>query len=208
MVGKNIIVNGISYKVIKIIGKGQAGYSYLLEMNNDYFVLKQFHNEINLKKTVLEKYNDEINIYNMLLDIGILMPKLIYSNSKEHYLIKEYIDGYTLAEIVGKGLLNERHIIQIFKMCKKIYKHGLNLDYFPTNFVEKDDILYYIDYGCDKYTDDWNFENNGIYFLANTVGIAKFIEDGNYEALVNNGKPHKSGFESTVKNWLELKKIM
>jgi len=96
-------------------------------------------------------------------------------------------------------MLNEKHIIQILIMCEKIYAKNFMLDYFPTNFVEKNDILYYIDFGCGKYTDDWNFENNGIYFLANTLGIAKFLKDGKYRDLVgNDGKPHKNGFENKV----------
>jgi len=205
MVKDEIVADGILYKIIKLIGKGQAGYSYLSKANGQYFVIKIFDDDNNIIENILNKYNKEIEAYYVLLEIGLPIPKLIYKNEKEYYLIKEYIDGDTLAQIIAKNMFKEKHIIQIFNMCKKIYERNLNLDYFPTNFVEKNDILYYIDYGCGKYTDDWNFEDNGIYFYANESGIAKFVEDGNYEALVENGKPIKTGFEKIVKKWLLLK---
>ena len=208
MIGNKIVADGISYEIIKLIGKGQAGYSYLSKADENYFVVKIFDDDNNLIDNILNKFNQEIEAYYILFDIGIPIPKLIYKDNKEHYLIKEYIDGNTLAQIIGKRLFKEKHIIQILKMCEKVYRRNLNLDYFPTNFVEKNNVLYYIDYGCGKYTDDWNFENNGIYFYANTSGIEKFLEDGNYGALVENGKPIKTGFEGIVKNWLSLKQIL
>jgi tRNA A-37 threonylcarbamoyl transferase component Bud32 len=159
MVGNNIIVDGMSYEIIKQIGKGQAGYSYLAKNNNSYFVIKEFYDDNNLKDNIQRNYNKEIEAYYILSDIGINIPKIIFKNDLEYYYIKEYIEGNTLAYIVAKEMLSEKHIIQILKMCEKIYSKNLMLDYFPTNFIENNDILYYIDFGCEKYSDDWNFEN-------------------------------------------------
>ena len=39
---------------------------------------------------------------------------------------------------------------------------GLNIDYYPTNFVIQDGLLYYIDYECNQYMDEWSLENWGI----------------------------------------------
>ena len=47
-------------------------------------------------------------------------------------------------------------------MCQILYPAGLNIDYYPTNFVVQDDLLYYIDYECNAYMDEWNFENWGM----------------------------------------------
>ena len=46
-------------------------------------------------------------------------------------------------------------------MCEKLYAAGLNIDYYPTNFVVRDGLLYYSDYECNGYMDQWNFENWG-----------------------------------------------
>jgi len=204
MVNK-IIANGISYEILEQIGKGQAGYSYLIKNNNDYYVLKQFYDDNNIKINIQKKYYEEVKAYQILSDIEIPIPKIIFKNKSEYYYIKEYIEGESLAYIIAKEKLNEKHIDQILIMCKKIYAKNLMLDYFPTNFIEKNDILYYIDFGCGKYTDDWNFENNGIYFLVNTTGIKKFLKDGKYSDLVgSDGKPHKKGFEKDVKKLLSI----
>ena len=50
---------------------------------------------------------------------------------------------------------------QVREMAKAAYEAGLNIDYFPTNFVVKDDRIFYIDYECNDYMDEWNFENWG-----------------------------------------------
>ena len=42
--------------------------------------------------------------------------------------------------------------------CKK---HNLNIDYYPTNFIVRDDELYYIDYECNEYDSKWDFESWG-----------------------------------------------
>lgn len=47
-------------------------------------------------------------------------------------------------------------------MCALLYPVGLNIDYYPTNFIPQDNVLYYIDYECNVYSDEWNFENWGI----------------------------------------------
>ena len=50
---------------------------------------------------------------------------------------------------------------QVRKMCGKLYPANINIDYFPTNFVLRDGTLYYIDYECNKYMEEWDFDNWG-----------------------------------------------
>ena len=38
---KGMSVNGKSYTIIKLLGKGKGGYSYLAESGNNWYVLKQ-----------------------------------------------------------------------------------------------------------------------------------------------------------------------
>lgn len=46
-------------------------------------------------------------------------------------------------------------------MCGLLYPAGLNIDYFPTNFVPWGGTLYYIDYECNAYMEQWDFEHWG-----------------------------------------------
>ena len=42
---KEMTVKGKSYTIIKLLGKGKGGYSYLAESGNNRYVLKQIHHE-------------------------------------------------------------------------------------------------------------------------------------------------------------------
>lgn len=53
-------------------------------------------------------------------------------------------------------------------MCGKLYPLNLNIDYFPTNFVVQNGKIYYIDYECNNYMEEWNFENWGIKYWSKT----------------------------------------
>lgn len=45
----------------------------------------------------------------------------------------------------------EPYITQVREMADAAKKAGLNIDYFPTNFVVKDNLIYYVDYECNQY---------------------------------------------------------
>jgi hypothetical protein len=46
--------------------------------------------------------------------------------------------------------------------------------------MEQQDLLYYVDYECSAYSDEWNFENWGIYFLANQKGTTDLVNTSFY----------------------------
>lgn len=58
-------------------------------------------------------------------------------------------------------------------MCDILYSNNLNIDYYPTNFVVQNDILYYVDYECNWYMDEWNYENWGSKFWYKTKEFIK-----------------------------------
>jgi len=206
LIGQIIIADRKPYEIIKLLGKGKGGYSYLAKSNDTFVVLKKIHYEpCDYFQFENNKLNSELRDYKTLFDIGIPIPKLLFFNQSEQYLIKEYIEGDTLAKVVAKNQITQNYIIQLFNICKKLYPHNLNIDYFPTNFIVQDGLLYYIDYECSNYSDEWNFENWGIYFLANSQGMADFLETNNYETLLVNGKPITNAFETVVKQWILLK---
>ena len=47
------------------------------------------------------------------------------------------------------------------EMLPNIYNAGLNIDYYPTNFIVNkiDNLIYYIDYECNLYDPKWDFDN-------------------------------------------------
>ena len=77
-------------------------------------------------------------------------------------IIKEYIEGPTIFELVRDDLMKDEYLIQIKEMAKLARSFNLNIDYYPTNFVVKNDKLYYVDYECNEYMEQWDFNHWGI----------------------------------------------
>ena len=59
-------------------------------------------------------------------------------------IIKEYIYGPTIFELVKNDKMQEIYLTQMKEMAAQVYAFGLNIDYFPTNFVAQDNFIYYI----------------------------------------------------------------
>ena len=70
---------------------------------------------------------------------------------KNEIILKEYIDGYTIYELVLEDKVKQSYIKQIQNICKILYPLNINIDYFPTSFIVNNDVLWYIDYECNNY---------------------------------------------------------
>lgn len=202
MIGQTVIVNNVEYEIIKLLAKGKGGYNYLAKTGDVSVVVKQIHYEpCDYYQFEANKLSSELRDYETLSGIGIPMPKLIGYCQRQQLLIKEFISGGTLADAIAENRINDNHVARIFEMCGKLYMNNLNIDYFPTNFMERRGKLVYVDYECSQYSDEWNFENWGIWFLANQNGMVSFLRDGNHSSLLENGKPLKKGFENIIARW-------
>lgn len=171
-------VNGTEYEIIRLLGHGKGGYSYLSKSGDDYVVLKQIHHEPCSYYSFGNKIEAERYDYERLKNAGIRIPKMIDIDIENERIVKEYIDGPTAFELVKdseKGL-DDSLFSEVKEMAKKAKSAGLNIDYFPTNFILQDGKLFYIDYECNQYMEEWNFENWGIKYWSRTEDFLKYIE--------------------------------
>lgn len=155
-------VNDMEYRVIKLLGHGKGGYSYLVEKDKQVYVLKQIHHEPCDYYTFGNKIEAERNDYERLMKIGIRMPKMIDIDIQNERILKEYIHGDTMDVYAKNNQMKDIFLKQVKDMAQLVKNAGLNIDYYPTNFVVQDDVIYYIDYECNEYMDEWNFDNWGI----------------------------------------------
>ena len=154
-------VNQMAYEVLRLLGKGKGGYSYLVTDGIRNYVLKQIHHEPCDYYTFGDKLASELRDYAHLRSLGVPLPALLDSDSENERILKEYIHGDTIWQKVEQDTMEQSYFDQVNAMCAKLYPAGLNIDYFPTNFVVQEGILYYIDYECNSYMEQWNFENWG-----------------------------------------------
>ena len=169
-------VNGKEYTILKLLGKGKGGYSYLAHDGAREVVLKQIHHEPCDYYQFGDKIEAELRDYRRLHSIGITMPKLLDADIQEERIVKEYIDGKTVYELVLNDELPSCCVDQVKEMCALLYPAQTNIDYFPTNFVLRDGVLYYIDYECNDYMDQWNFENWGIKYWSKTPEFLQYVQ--------------------------------
>ena len=155
-------VNGVVYKLEKLLGKGKGGYSYLAKRGEAQYVLKQIHHEPCEYYQFGNKIEAEKNDYRRLLEAGIRIPKMIDVDTENEIVLKEYIEGDVISDLVERGESVEAYIPQVREMARLAKEKGLNIDYYPTNFVVRDGLLYYIDYECNQYMDEWSLDNWGI----------------------------------------------
>ena len=154
-------VNGKEYSIVNLLGHGKGGYSYLAERDGMQYVLKQIHHEPCSYYTFRNKIESERNDYTRLLNAGIPIPKMLDIDIENERILKEYIPGPTIYELVLQDAMKPCYYDQVRHMAWQAMEAGLNIDYFPTNFVVCDDTLWYVDYECNSYMEQWNFENWG-----------------------------------------------
>ena len=157
-------VNNAEYTVIKLLGKGKGGYSYLVTDGTTQYVLKQIHHEPCEYYTFGDKLQAELHDYKILQELGIPMPRLLAVDTPQERILKEYIAGATVAELLREGRMDPDWLAQVQIMCDRLYPVGLNIDYYPANFVPYGGTLYYIDYECNAYTEQWDFEHWGVQY--------------------------------------------
>ena len=172
-----LTVNRKEYQIIKLLGKGKGGYSYLAQKDDRQYVLKQIHHEPCSYYQFGDKIQSEMNDYKKLSSIGIRMPAMLEVDVQNERILKEYIEGTTIYDLVLQDCMKEDYFNQIKEMCSLLYPAKTNIDYFPTNFVFNNDQIFYIDYECNEYMEEWNFENWGIKYWSKTPEFLKYVEE-------------------------------
>ena len=158
---ETMMLNEKEYTVIRLLGKGKGGYSYLVTDGAGDYVLKQIHHEPCDYYQFGDKLASELRDYDRLGKVGIPMPKLLEVDEKRERILKAYIPGDTIDKLVKEDRMEDGFLRQMEDMCRLLYPAGLNIDYFPTNFVVCEGNVYYIDFECNDYMEQWDFEHWG-----------------------------------------------
>ena len=172
---ETVMVNEKPYSVVSLLGRGKGGYSYLVENDGKPYVLKQIHHEPCDYYSFGNKIEAEHRDYHRLLAAGIPIPKMLDIDFLQERIIKEFIDGPTVYDLVKNDALEISHLHQVRQIAALAQRAGLNIDYFPTNFVVQHGLLYYVDYECNEYMDQWSFENWGRKYWSKTPEFLEYM---------------------------------
>ena len=174
---ETITVNGNAYAILGLLGHGKGGYSYLAEREGQQAVLKQIHHEPCAYYSFGNKIEAERNDYERLKKAGVRIPEMIDVDIQAERIVKEYIEGETVFDLVRRGESAAPYLPQVREMAEKAKAAGLNIDYFPTNFVIRDGLIYYVDYECNAYMEEWSFENWGIQYWSRTEAFEAYVKE-------------------------------
>lgn len=119
----------------------------------------------------------EIRDYKKLKEIGIKMPAMLETDVKNERILKEFIDGDTIYQLILEEKMKTDYIEQLHRMCALLYASNTNIDYFPTNFVVHNEEIYYVDFECNDYMEEWNFENWGVKYWSKTPEFLQYVKE-------------------------------
>ena len=117
-----ILINNVTYKIIKLIGHGKGGYSYLATNENSEVVIKKIHHEPCSYYNFGDKIQSELNDYQTLLNLGIRIPKMISYDIEQEIIVKEYIKGEVVSSLIKQNKDISKYIDQLREFLPILYK--------------------------------------------------------------------------------------
>ena len=174
---EQLIVCGKPYRILRLLGHGKGGYSYLAEDDGQQVVVKQIHHEPCDYYAFGNKIEAEQRDYERLRAAGIRIPRMLAIDLDAERIVKEYVEGPTVFELVKNGISTEPYLAQVRNMADKAKVAGLNIDWFPTNFVVRDGLIWYVDYECNDYMDEWSFDAWGIRYWSRSPEFEAYLKD-------------------------------
>lgn len=166
-----ITVNGTEYLILRLIGHGKGGYSYLAKRDGHEVVVKQIHHEPCDYYNFGNKIEAEQHDYGRLQSAGIRIPKMLDIDTGAERIVKEYVDGPTAAELIKSGASVIELIPQVRDMAEQAKAAGLNIDYYLANFVVCDGLGWYVDYECNPYSEQWDLDHWGLKYWTGEAEI-------------------------------------
>ena len=173
---EQLIVCGKPYRILRLLGHGKGGYSYLAEGDGQQVVVKQIHHEPCDYYAFGNKIEAERQDYERLKEASIRIPQMLAIDMDAERIVKEYIEGPTIFELVKSGTSAAPYLAQVRDMAAKAKAAGLNIDWFPTNFVVRDGLIWYVDYECNAYMDEWSFESWGVRYWSWTPEFEAYLK--------------------------------
>jgi TP53 regulating kinase and related kinases len=190
---------------LRLLGKGKSGYSYLAMLGNERVVLKLMHDEPCAYYSFGDnKVKLEVQAYDRLTEVGLTLPKLLTFDMERNFLVKDYVDGFVADRWDASDADLDEVMSQLFDMARLLQNQGINIDYFPANFVIKHGRAQYIDYELNPYMKQWGFDAWGIYYWANLKGLRQYTESRDWRHInesEHSGLPIKAPFEAKVAQW-------
>ena len=173
----SLTLNGTEYAVLDLLGRGKGGYTWLAERGGTRYALKQIHHEPCDYYQFGDKMAAELRDYQTLSALGVPIPRLLEADLEQERLLKELSPGQTIYQLVLRDSVEPWQLEQARGLSQSLRAAGWNIDWFHTNFMCRDGVLYYVDYECNPYMDQWSFENWGVRYWSRTPELDAYARE-------------------------------
>ena len=133
-----------TYILVKELNRVNNGIFYLYTKESSKVVIKELINKIDEEGQF--EIDKELYSYERLESLGIYIPKLTGYNREENIVIKEYLEGKDILGLIRDGGLSKDNFLELLRYAELLNSDNLNIDYFPNNFIMKDEKLFYLNY--------------------------------------------------------------
>lgn len=172
-----LTVNGRAYTLLRLLGKGKGGYTWLAERGGVRYALKQIHHEPCDYYQFGDKLAAELRDYEILSALEVPLPRLLDADRAGERLLKEYLPGETVYRLALQNAVEPWHWERVRALSQTLRGAGWNIDWFPTNFIPGGGTLYYVDYECNPYMDQWSFERWGGRYWSRTPELDDYAKE-------------------------------
>lgn len=188
----NTLLHGGTYRIIKMLGQGSFGITYLAEhtsLGKKVAIKEFFMKELNsrgedgsitgmsdgsLSHNYGQKFKKESINLSRLEHPNIVRVTDSFDENGTFYYVMEYIDGMNLNEYLERYSPSEQTIVNIIKEVAKALqymhndKHMLHLDLKPGNIMRRnsDGHIFLIDFGLSKH-----YSSDGQPETSTTIGL-------------------------------------
>lgn len=188
----NTLLHGGTYRIIKMLGQGSFGITYLAEhtsLGKKVAIKEFFMKELNsrgedgsitgmsdgsLSHNYGQKFKKETINLSRLEHPNIVRVTDSFDENGTYYYVMDYIDGCNLNDYLKNNSISPQEAVEIITDVSKALmymheeKHVLHLDLKPGNIMRRksDGHIFLIDFGLSKH-----FSNDGQPETSTTIGL-------------------------------------
>jgi eukaryotic-like serine/threonine-protein kinase len=178
------------YQIIKFIGKGGFGETYLAEDMHPPVrtcVIKYLNyksDEPSAIRIIEEKFRQEAKILGRLGSSRQQIPEFynFFTEEQKLYLVQEYIDGEDLNKRLRNNIFTEKQVIEILYDVLKILDYlsqnnVIHRDVKPENLIQRksDNKIFLIDFGIIKEITALSIDSEGQTIKTVAIGTPKYM---------------------------------
>jgi len=165
---KTLIVGNKEYFLLRQLMSNEDKTIYQVKKDDDVYKIIKFSN--------FSSFKHDLDNWIFLKRAGIVVPKLVKKIKKELTLIFKWIDGKSCLELLAEKDIDQTIFEKLFLYYRFARFSKFDIDYLPTNFVVKENKVFYVSTTKIPANPQLNLENYGIFYWVMSKEAASLMK--------------------------------